>query len=373
MLQATGYVLFSLLYGYQYIDEPTMLIGGNQISVEHRFFSPSRPEPADWTQLTIEQAAADQHRVVELLKPIYGGKWISTGASKGGMTSVYHRRFYPGDVDATVAYVAPLSFSFADARYADFLHQVGDAGCRQRLEDFQREVLLRRTEMEARITEQADQVGITYDQYGVDGVLENAAISLSFAFWQYYGADLCDDIPTAAATDDEVWAFLDDISPPSSSSDGQNLLFEPYSWQAATQLGAPTVDTTHIDDLLEYDWSQVDGYPSVDLDPTHDPQAMQDIHTWVTTEAERILFIYGENDPWSAGAFELGDAQDSYRLYSPGANHGASIASLTQADREIALDALEAWTGVTPLAPQSLAASSAAAPPVRLQRALRPR
>ena len=41
------------------------------------------------------------------LRPIYGAAWISTGASKGGMTVMYHRRFYPADVDGTVAYVAP--------------------------------------------------------------------------------------------------------------------------------------------------------------------------------------------------------------------------------------------------------------------------
>ena len=41
------------------------------------------------------------------------------------MTSVYHRRFYPDDVDATVAYVAPISFGAPDDRYIDFLANVG--------------------------------------------------------------------------------------------------------------------------------------------------------------------------------------------------------------------------------------------------------
>jgi len=371
VLQSTGYVLWSRLYDSQYIDEPTMLLAGNQISLEHRFFEPSRPEPADWTQLTIEQAAADTHRVVEILRPIYGAKWVSTGASKGGMTSVYHRRFYPGDVDATVAYVAPLNLSRYDPRYVEFLHQVGDATCRQRLRDFQREVLLRRTEMETRIQEEGDQLGITYDFYGVDGVLESTALSFSFRFWAYYGADRCDDIPTAASTDDEVWSFFTEVGSPSSrSSDEWSLLFEPYYWQAATQLGSQMSDYMHLYGLLVYDWSQLDLYPSVDMNPNYDPAVMQDIHTWVTTEAERILFIYGENDPFSAAAFELGNAQDSHRLYVPGGNHGAVIASLTPADRQIALDALAAWTGVTPLAPESLAPSSSSALPMRLQRPL---
>src|SRR5690348_9046567 len=37
--------------------EPTRLLDANQVSVEHRFFTPSRPAPADWSDLTIWQEA----------------------------------------------------------------------------------------------------------------------------------------------------------------------------------------------------------------------------------------------------------------------------------------------------------------------------
>src|SRR5690606_42030581 len=78
----------------------TMLTGGNQLSMEHRYFAPSRPDPADWTKLNIEQAANDQHRITQALKARnYPGKWLTPGASKGGMTAPLHRRFVPRDVD----------------------------------------------------------------------------------------------------------------------------------------------------------------------------------------------------------------------------------------------------------------------------------
>ena len=67
----------------------------------------SAPASMDWSKLDIWQAATDHHRLVTALKPLYPARWISTGASKGGMASVYHRRFYPADVTATIAYVAP--------------------------------------------------------------------------------------------------------------------------------------------------------------------------------------------------------------------------------------------------------------------------
>ena len=40
------------------VQEPTRIIDGNQVSLEYRFFTPSRPDPADWAKLDIWQAAA---------------------------------------------------------------------------------------------------------------------------------------------------------------------------------------------------------------------------------------------------------------------------------------------------------------------------
>lgn len=51
--------------------EPTQIVDGNQVSLEYRFFTPSRPAPADWSKLDIWQAASDQHRVFTALKSVY--------------------------------------------------------------------------------------------------------------------------------------------------------------------------------------------------------------------------------------------------------------------------------------------------------------
>ncbi|AFE10024.1 Prolyl tri/tetrapeptidyl aminopeptidase [Corallococcus coralloides DSM 2259] len=116
-------------------SEPQQLLSANQLSVEHRFFDSSTPSPADWSHLTIRQSADDFHRLTQALKPIYTGKWVSTGGSKGGETVVFFRRFHPDDVDATVAYVAPIA-KRNDERFVTFQDIVGgDAqrACRERL------------------------------------------------------------------------------------------------------------------------------------------------------------------------------------------------------------------------------------------------
>jgi hypothetical protein len=56
--------------------------------------------------------------------------------------------------------------------------------------------------------------------------------------------------------------------------------------------------------------------------------AMHDVQDWITTSGSQILLIYGQNDPWTAGAVSLGDATDSFKLISPSGNHGSSIGTL---------------------------------------------
>lgn len=353
-------ILATAGYGISFEDrraEPTVLLGANQLSVEHRFFPPSRPEPADWSLLTIEQAAADHHRIAEAFAPLYSGAWINTGASKGGMTAIFHRRFHPADVDATIAYVAPLSLAAGDTRYVTFLEQVGDAACRQALIDFQRDALGRRAAMLSRLGALAAERGIAFDLLGSEVAFEHAVLELPFAFWQYGSASQCASIPAGAATDDEVFAFIDAVSFFELFSDDLVLYFEPYYYQAATQLGYPAISETAVADLLQHpgtDHPRTYVVTPVAV-PAFDPAPMQDIAGWVASDASALMFVYGADDPWTAGAFAVGAATDAHLFTVPGGNHGASILDLQGADRAAALAVLESWTGVTPQAPAGAA------------------
>nr|WP_255203665.1 hypothetical protein [Myxococcus sp. AM011] len=83
----------------------------------------------------------------------------------------------------------------------------------------------------------------------------------------------------------------------------------------------------------------------------------------VRRQGERMLFLYGENDPWSAGPFEVRERNDSFRFYVPDSNHiNASITRLPEAERTLALSRLSTWMGVTPPAvgAQGLAVESPA-------------
>jgi hypothetical protein len=326
------------------------MLQANVIRTEQRYFLPSRPEPADWADLTIELAAGDHHRVVAAMRPYYDrSAWLSTGASKGGMTSIYHERFHPEDIDAVVAYVAPISYGRDDARYVDFLASVGDAGCRDKLAALQRIALTRRAAMMERLNQQAASDGLTFERLGQDAALEGAVIELPFAFWQYYGAELCSELPGDSAPDQDVYDWVDEIAGLSYGSDQGIAYFEPYYYQAFTQLGYPAAEVSHLAGMLQAGELPVAGYLPAGVDPDFfDDEAMPDIQDWVATEGEQLMFIYGENDPWTAGKFELGDAVDAHLFVVPGGNHGSGIEELPAEQRDEALGILARWAGVTP-------------------------
>ena len=87
------------------------------IFVEYRYFLESTPEPKDWQYLTAENSADDLHAITTAFKNIYSGKWIATGISKGGQTTLLYRTFYPDDVDISIPYVAPLCYGVEDGRH----------------------------------------------------------------------------------------------------------------------------------------------------------------------------------------------------------------------------------------------------------------
>lgn len=330
----------------------TQLTGANQLSMEHRYFLPSRPDPADWTKLDIWQAANDQHRITQALKArIYRGKWLTTGASKGGMTSLFHRRFFPNDVDATVAYVAPIDYA-ADAiasptnRYFVFLENVGtDPACRQKLKDFQNTVLARREAMKTRMRGKATFTGIL----GEDRALDFAVVELPFIFWQYRSQSRCAAIPGSSASDDAVFEFFDDTIGVASYGDQDVAAYLPYYHQSATQLGYPASDESYLVGLMHPGEDTANAYipASIPTPPYDGGAAMEDVQAWIASSGERIMLIYGENDPWTAGQVDLGAAQDSFKFIAPGGNHGSSITNLTSADAATARAAILRWAGLS--------------------------
>ncbi|WP_030542390.1 S28 family serine protease [Streptomyces albus] len=335
-------------------SEPTRIVDGNQVSLEYRYFTPSRPDPADWSKLDIRQGADDQHRLFRALQRIYRANWLSTGGSKGGMTATYYRRFHPHDMDGTIAYVAPNDVrNREDSAYDRFFEQVSTPECRAALNAVQREALVRRDEIVGRYEDWARENGATFTTVGsADKAYENVVMDLVWAFWQYRTEADCAEVPAPTASTDTLYTFVDEVSGFSFYTDQVLAGYAPYFYQAGTELGWPSFRTPHLDGLLRHPGIyQPRSYVPRDIPMRWRGRVMDDIDRWVRHRGERMLFVYGENDPWGAERFRPGKgSRDAYVFTAPGANHGANIAGLTPEERDKATAEVLEWAGVAPAA-----------------------
>lgn len=336
-------------------SEPTRIVDGNQVSLEYRFFTPSRPSPADWSKLDIWQAASDQHRVFTALKQIYTKNWLATGGSKGGMTATYFERFYPEDMDGVVAYVAPNDVvDKEDSAYDRFFEHVGTKECRDRLNGVQREALVRREPLEQKYQEYATAHGYTFETTGsLDRAYEAVVMDYVWAYWQYSLLSDCDTIPADAknAPDQAIWDSIDSISGFSAYADQGLEKYTPYYYQAGTQLGSPNIKQPWLGNLSRYGYQPPRNYVPRSIPMKFQPSVMRDVDNWVKQHANHMLYVYGENDPWGAERFRLGaGSRDSYVMTVAGGNHGSNVVSLAADDKAKATAAILRWAGVAPAA-----------------------
>ena len=97
-------------------------------------------------------------------------------------------------------------------------------------------------------------------------------------------------------------------------------------------------------------------YPPVGVSKIYDGgTAMQGIQVWLSTSAQQVILVYGENDPWSAGALAVtpsDQARGVWKFIAPAGNHGSKLATLASADNTQAYALLAQWLGapVTPAA-----------------------
>jgi len=329
-------------------QELGLILHTNTLNVTHRFFIDSEPVPMDWRYLTVRQSVEDHHHIVTLLKEIYPGPWISSGASKSGETVLFHRRFYPDDVDATVAYVAPLLFSTEDPRFQPFLESLGTPEEREAIRSFQRRLLLARDSLLERFQAWYPAHGYHLSQ-PVGAAFEGEVMGYDWAFWQYRRLEIA-DIPGPGASYDEMLENLAVVSGIAGSSDENLYYFRPYVYQAFTEIGYPARDYAHLENLLAYEQPSLEetyGFPP-GTPWDYRSGTIPDVLHWVQSQGNNIVLVYGGADPWTAGAIELTGQTNALKFTKPGASHRVRIADL--AERELVLATLGDWVGLNLLA-----------------------
>lgn len=326
----------------RYINELSELLKANQVCVEHRYFGESVPEPLDWEYLTISNAASDHHRIVEILKEIYKSKWINTGISKGGQTAMYHRYFFPEDVDATVAYVSPLNFSIEDKRVYQFLENVSDSISRSRIFHFQYE-MLKNTELYLPEFEKlAEKKGLTFPMK-IDKAYELTVLEYSFAFWQW-GLISPDSIPMDTNSASIMIQHLNKVAGIDWISNQGIKRLQPFFYQALSEIGFYGYDISPFKGVVSFDKNPVFDFTAPEgMKVNYNPVPMQNIDQFIRHDATNMIFIYGENDPWSSTSVDLTYSNNLIKIIKPGGSHLTRLKNLPEKDYNYVMQTLNEW------------------------------
>lgn len=328
-----------------YREELSKLFDANMIFVEHRYFLESTPEPLDWQYLTAENSAEDLHAVTTAFKALYPGKWMSTGISKGGQTSMLYRAFFPDDVDISVPYVAPLCYDREDGRHEPFLRQVATDADRKKVEDFQLEALKRKATLLPRFEELCAGKKYTF-RAPLEEIYDFCVLEYSFSIWQW-GTPL-EQIPAASASDQQVFNHLMTISVPSYFAvDTPNLSF---FVQAARELGYYGYDIEPFKPYLSIktskDYLRRLMLPEEMKDLKFDKSLSEKIMNYLKKNDPKMIFIYGQNDPWTAaGVTWIKDKKNVRVFVQPGGSHLARIDTLPEAEKQEVITLIQQWLG----------------------------
>ncbi|MEL6674451.1 MAG: S28 family serine protease [Bacteroidota bacterium] len=350
-LSHKGFDKFNVIVteGYQRngnrIYELSQLLEANQIDVEHRYFGESMPEKLDYQYLTLEQATADLHHVREVLGKIYQEKWISTGISKGGQTTIFYRYFFPEDVAVSVPYVAPLNLEFEEKRIYTFLDTVGSDECRAAILGVQKRLLKERKEVLQMLKWYSKGAKLSFDYLGFEEAFEYTILEYPFSFWQW-GAS-CEDIPGKDAPLEEVLDHMLAVSGLDFFSDEQIAAYGSHYYQAATQMGYYGYETKPFKGLLKALPMQPHPHAAFvpnKMEVAFDGSLLPKVAEWLKTEGNNFIYINGASDTWSAPAVPPSDATNSLWFNLAGKDHGgARIRNMSREQVEQMGKAFKEW------------------------------
>jgi len=328
---------------YNRKNELATLLKCNKIVVEHRYFGESRPDSLYWDYLTVEQSAYDHHKIIETMKLIYNKQWVTTGISKGGQTTYIHKYYFPDDVNVSVCYVSPLNLTAEDPRVYHFLNHVGTRECRDKMVEFQREVLKREDELLPMFIEDTKEAGYSYSIGNDRLIFEYVVLEYGFAFWQWQYTN-CSQIPDTTSSNEELFEHLKTGSSFNYFSDEEIEANLPFIYQAYSQMGYYGYNIMHLKDLLQEVKEPTSRIFLPDyLNPVFDCCTMMYINTWIQKHGNNMIFIYGEIDAWSSTAIELTGETNSIKMIKTGGNHRTRIKSFNEEDQQYILKTLQEW------------------------------
>jgi hypothetical protein len=181
---------------------------------------------------------------------------------------------------------------------------------------------------------------------GYEAAFEYCVLEFSFAFWQWGDLE-CDSIPPDNKDIKKTFKAFEKVGFSFFSEEDINAI-RPFFYQALTEIGFYTYNSEPFGELIK-----IVKHPDFNFtlpqnaDTTYNYKSMHDVNEFLQTKGNNIIYIYGENDPWSASAVQLIPGKtNSIKMVKKGGNHKTRIKSFSVEDKELIYCKLEEWLGI---------------------------
>ena len=332
----------------RYEEELCELFDANMVFCQYRYFSESVPEPCDWTYMTVNNSLYDYHHVRSLFAPVFKNKWISTGISKGGQTTMFYRSVYPEDMDVSVSYVAPLNRKVEDGRHEKFLaKKVGTKAERMTILAAEQELMKRKVQLLPQFEKFAQDHKYHFN-VSVADIYDYCVMELPFALWQW-GTPVS-TLPDVADPD-SVWFryFVKTADPNYFNTPSE---FTPFFVQAARELGYYGYSRKGLRKWQSIRSSK--GYLNRLLLPeklrgtiAFDKGLYKRTVKYLKQNDPKHIFIYGSIDPWTAsgvaGWLDCSKKENMRVYVQPGGSHLSRIGNMPDTIKQEIMGRLTKW------------------------------
>ena len=130
-------------------------------------------------------------------------------------------------------------------------------------------------------------------------------------------------------------------------SDQGKKQFEPFLYQAFTEIGYYNYDTTDFKPYMK----TLKNPSNLAICPAgativYNPATMAFVYHFLQYEANHVAYIYGELDAWSATQMQLIGRTDAIKIVVADSHHGARISSFSPEQKDLFYSSMERWLGL---------------------------
>lgn len=350
IIETNGYEILPY-QGLQYVAEPAKLLKGNQLIAEHRYFGASIPDSNNHTYLNFKQVSSDYHAIRNAFADIYKSEWISTGASKGGLTALNYSFYYPEDINASIIYVAPILTSVEDKRIELFLKEKRQTETGKRLFTIQQNFLTRKQVLLPVFLDILKLSNLELGKMDPETLYDFAVLEFDFNYWQYIS-----DFPKLLDKNRRILNQLSknglaNTSALQSEDDSLIALFpmciwymlteslsRPFFYQSFTQMGSYGYEEQLFNGLKHKKYS-----PEF-LAGNHPGFSRKYVRTFtrfLRKDLKNTVCIYGAEDPWTS--CRISTSEENLVIINPKTNHATLIKDVGEAPKKEIEKKLNDW------------------------------